>query len=276
MIIYTCLTNDYVKLPEHMPSGAEYYVFGVDDPPHPWKPLPYAKHIKDPVRSSRYHKIYCPFEESVYIDATKLHLINDSFIELSQHILDNHDFYIMKHPHKHTYLEECAEYVHKGWVDEETLIDFTVEAKKEGYKFNDHFSPLCTILWRRNQWDFNDLWWEWYMKGGVRDQLSFSVALQLSKVKYEWEESRQLLNLFTDAEPDGVWWKNRAGDYQYFDKIDPDNLVNMLCEITGLKKMFRYRAAIFTKTGELIIGDRGKYWPKDYHSLDIISGRRNH
>ena len=50
----------------------------------------------------------------------------------------------------------------------------------------------------------------------------------------------------------------------------------MLCEITGLKKMFRYRAAIFTKTGELIIGDRGKYWPKDYHSLDIISGRRNH
>ena len=276
MIIYTCLTNDYVSLPTHMPTGAEYYVFGVDDPPAPWKSLPNPKHIEDPIRLSRYHKIYCPFDESVYVDASKLHLINDCFVELSEAILNQTNFFIMRHPCKFTWLEECAEYVSKGWVDENTLINFTQEVKDVGYKFNNHFPPLCTILWRRNQWHFNDLWWDWYIKGGIRDQLSFSVALQLSKVKFEWEDSRDLLNKFTNAEPDGIWWKNRAGDYEYSEKKDPEDIVNKLSKITGLNKRFRYRAAVFTKTGDLILGDRGKYWPKDYHSLKIISGARNH
>jgi len=276
MIIYTCLTNDYVSLPTQMPSGAEYYVFGVDNPPAPWKSLPNPTYIKDPVRLSRYHKIYCPFDESVYVDASKLHLLNDSFIEMSEEILNQNDFFIMRHPCKFTWLEECAEYVSKGWVDEDTLLDFTENVKSAGYEFNHHFSPLCTILWRRNQWHFNDKWWEWYNKGGIRDQLSFSVALQLTKVKYNWEHSRDLLNKFTNAEPDGIWWKNKSGDYKYCEKKDPDEFVNRLSEITGLNKMFRYRAAIFTKTGDLVLGDRGKYWPKNYHSLKILSGRVNH
>lgn len=276
MKIYTCLTNNYVELPTHMPCGAEYYVFGVENPPEPWKSLPNPKFIEDPVRLSRYHKIYCPFDESVYVDASKLHLLNDSFIELSDYILSNHNFFCMRHPHKHTYLEECAEYVSKGFVDEDTLLSFTQQAKDHGYKFNKHFPPLCTILWRRNQWHFNDLWWEWYDRGGVRDQLSFSIALQLSKVEYEWEESRELLNKFTDAEPDGAWWKTKQGDYRYYDEKNPDEFVNKLCDITGMRKDMRYRAAIHTKTGELVLGDRRGYWEKDYWALDVLSGRKNH
>ena len=272
MIIYTCLTDNYVELPEHMPCGAEYYVFGVEDPPAPWKSLPNPKHIDDPIRLSRYHKIYCPFDESVYVDASKLHLLNDSFIEISEHILNNHDFFCMRHPHKHTYLEECAEYVSNGWVDEKTIFDFTERAIKYGYKFSDHFPPLCTILWRRNQWYFNDTWWEWYSKGGIRDQLSFSVALQLTKIKYEWEDSREFLNKFTDAEPDGIWWKNRTGDYRYCDKKDPSNMIDKLSKMTGLSKVIRYRAAIMKKTGQLILGDRSKYFTKNDPVLDIISG----
>tara|TARA_B100000902_G_C26599568_1_gene569809 strand:- start:197 stop:559 length:363 start_codon:yes stop_codon:yes gene_type:complete len=116
------------------------------------------------------------------------------------------------------------------------------------------------------------LWWDWYNKGGIRDQLAFSVALQLSKIKFDYEPARDLLNNFTDAEPDGVWWKNRMGDYKYCDKKDPDEFVNKLCSITGLNKRFRYRAAEFTKTGQLILGDRDKYWPKNHHALKILSG----
>ena len=272
MIIYTCLTNDYVSLPTHMPTGAEYYVFGVDNPPAPWKSLPNPKHIDDPIRLSRYHKIYCPFDESIYVDASKLHLLNDSFIGLSEEIMKQYDFFVMQHPHKHTYLEECAEYVINGWVDEDTIIKFTEEVKETGYDFTKFFSPLCTILYRRNQWHFNDLWWDWYIKGGIRDQLSFSVALQLSKVKFTHEEARKFLNQFTNAEPNGVWWDNRAGDYTYAEKINPDKLINKLCEITGLSKRMRYRAAREKRTNQIILGDRSKYYTKNDPVLEVLSG----
>ena len=101
MIIYTCLTNNYVSLPTHMPNGAEYYVFGVDNPPAPWKSLPNPTNIKDPIRLSRYYKINCPFEESVYVDASRLHLLNDSFVGLCEASLNETDFFVMQHPHKH-------------------------------------------------------------------------------------------------------------------------------------------------------------------------------
>jgi len=272
MIIYTCLTNNYVDLPTHMPCGAEYYVFGVDNPPAPWKSLPNPKFISDPVRLSRYHKIYCPFDESVYVDASRLHLLNDSFMGLCEAILEETNFFVMQHPHKHTYLEECAEYYNRGWVDEKTLIEFTQEIKESGYKFNKFFSPMCTILIRRNQWHFNDLWWDWYIKGGVRDQLSFSVALQLSKTKYETEDARSFLNRFTDAEPNGIWWKNRTGDYKYHEGGDPSDLIDKLSVITGLNKTMRYRAARLKETGQLILGDRSKYFTKNDPVLDVISG----
>jgi len=272
MIIYTCITNDYVELPTKMPVGPLYICFGISNPPKPWTGglLP---DLGDPVRTSRYAKILCPFQQdSVYVDASKLHLLNDSFIELSESILNENKFFVMQHPHKYSYLEECAEYVSRGWVDEETLISFTEQIKESGFDFSKFFSPLCTILWRKESTPMDKLWWDWYNKGGIRDQLAFSVALQLSKIKFDYEPARDLLNNFTDAEPDGVWWKNRMGDYKYCDKKDPDEFVNKLCSITGLNKRFRYRAAEFTKTGQLILGDRGKYWPKNHHALKILSG----
>ena len=71
--------------------------------------------LGDPVRSSRKDKILCPFEgPSVYIDASKVHLLNDDFKKLSEEIIGRGGFTYMQHPHKHTYLEECAEYVRKG------------------------------------------------------------------------------------------------------------------------------------------------------------------
>lgn len=237
MRIYTINTNNYIE-DLQAPAWVEV-ITNVED-------------LGDPVRSSRKDKILCPFEEpSVYVDASKVHLLNSNFLDLCDEIFSEHDFFVMKHPHQHSYLEECAEYVHRGWVDEKTLFDYTRKIKGV-YNFSKHFSPLCTILWRKNSKEFNEAWWYWYNLGGIRDQLSASVALQLSGIKYGWEESRKLLNKFTDASPDGIWWNNKCGAYQYSDPKDPGEFVNTLCELTGLSK-FRYRTRLSGK-GDLLIG----------------------
>ena len=195
MIIYTVITNGYVDLHTDLPEGPLYIAFGIQDPPAPWTGG-LVEDLGDPVRSSRKSKIICPFDQpSIYIDASKLHLINEEFLNLSEEILAKDTFTIMEHPHKHTYLEECAEYVSKGWVDPETLLQFSADVSETTFDFEEYFSPLCTIIWRKGKTDeFNKLWWKWYEKGGVRDQLSCSVALQLSGIKYESIPSRDFIN----------------------------------------------------------------------------------
>ena len=202
MIYYTINTNNYIenlKAPE-------------------WVTVLDNFDGEDPVRGSRKQKILCPFDEpSVYIDASKVHLLNDDFKKLSEEIISKGIFTVMEHPHKHSYLEECAEYVSKGWVDPDDVLKFTIDVADTEFNFEQYFSPLCTIIWRpENNKDFNNLWWDWYNKGGVRDQLSFSVALQLSGIQHETIYSRDIINEFSNASPDGEWWYNKCGDYVYY------------------------------------------------------------
>ena len=218
--------------------------------------------LGDPIRNSREDKILCPFDEpSVYIDASKVHLLDDKFRELSEDIMSRGKFTVMQHPHKHTYLEECAEYVSKRWVDSETLLQFSADVAETTFDFEEYFSPLCTILWRPYPTkEFDKLWWKWYNKGGVRDQLSFSVALQLSGIEYESVYSRDFLNQFTDANPDGVWWDNRCGDYVYGAEENIIEFVDLLTEITGLYDWTEYfRSGTDRITGEPFYGDAGMY-----------------
>lgn len=228
MKFYTINTNNYIK-DLQAPDWVEV-ITDVED-------------LGDPIRSSRRDKILCPFadEDSVYVDASKVHLLNDKFRQLSEDILSKDHLFVMQHPHEYTYLEECAEYVQNGWVDQDTLYRYTCEIKNAGYDFEKHFSPLCTILWRKaGMQEFNKTWWEWYNRGGIRDQLSFAAALQMTKTRFETFPSIQVINMFSDASPDGVWWKNRQGDYMYYDTKDPLAMVNLLAPITGLSLM-RYR-----------------------------------
>ena len=104
--------------------------------------------------------------------------------------------------------------------------------------------------------DFNTLWWEWYMMGGIRDQLSFSVALQLSKIQYEYQYCRDFINKFSFAGPGGgEWWQNRQGDYKYFPQKNPKEFVEVLAKSTRLSLKWRYRTH-FDTNGKLIIGRR--------------------
>ena len=214
MIYYTINTNNYIK-----DLKAPDWVTVIED-----------NNDEDPVRGSRRQKILCPFDEpSVYIDASRVHLLDDKFKELSEEIISSGKFTVMQHPHKHTYLEECAEYVSKGWVDGETLLQFTADVAETTFDFEEYFSPLCTIIWRSgNTKEFDKLWWKWYNKGGVRDQLSFSVALQLSGIDYVPVYSRDFLNQFTDASPEGEWWNVRQGDYIYSQEENVIEFVDLL------------------------------------------------
>ena len=219
--------------------------------------------LGDPVRSSRKDKILCPFEgPSVYIDASKVHLLNDDFKKLSEEIIGRGGFTYMQHPHKHTYLEECAEYVSKGWVDPDDILKFTTELSETQFDFEEYFSPLCTIIWRSwNDHEFNKTWWKWYNKGGVRDQLSFSVAYQIVPQKCETVYSRDIINRFSDASPEGEWWDNRTGDYIYHEEeVNIIEFVDLLTEVTGLYDWKDYfRTGTDRITGEPFYGDAGVY-----------------
>jgi hypothetical protein len=246
MIYYTINTNNYIENLQ-APSWVQV-ITDVED-------------LGDPVRSSRKDKILCPFEgPSVYIDASKVHLLNDDFKKLSEEIIGKGGFTYMEHPHKHSYLEECAEYVKNGWVDPDDILRFTNDLSKIEFNFEEYFSPLCTIIWRSwNDHEFNKTWWEWYNKGGVRDQLSFSVAFQLVPQKCETVYSRDLINQFSDANPGGEWWNNKSGDYHYHkEDVDIIEFVDLLTEITGLYNWKKYfRSGTHRITGESFYGDAG-------------------
>ena len=248
MIYYTINTDNYI---ENLQAPDWVHV------------ITEVEDLGDPVRSSRKDKILCPFDEpSVYIDASKVHLLNDKFKELSEDIISKGGFTVMEHPHRHTYLEECAEYVGKGWVDPDDILKFTTEVAETQFDFEEYFSPLCTIIWRDGKTkEFDKLWWKWYNRGGVRDQLSFSVALQLSDIKYDSVYSRDFINQFSNANPEGEWWDNRTGDYVYYDdEVDIIEFTDLLTEVTGLFDWKEYfRTGTDRITGEPFYGDAGVY-----------------
>jgi len=247
-IYYTVNTNNYIE----------------DLQAPPWvKVITEVEDLGDPVRSSRKDKILCPFEgPSVYIDASKVHLLNDDFKKMSGEIIGRGGFTYMEHPHKHSYLEECAEYVSRGWVDPDDILKFTIELAETDFDFEEYFSPLCTIIWRSwNDHEFNNMWWEWYNKGGVRDQLAFSVAYQLCPQKCETVYSRDIINQFSDASPTGEWWNNKSGDYKYHNQdVDIVEFVDLLTEVTGLFDWKEYfRTGKDRITGRSFYGDAGSY-----------------
>jgi hypothetical protein len=253
MIIYTCITNKYCSLPEVMPDGAEYICFGDADEVGPWKVYPTVD-CGDPVRTSRYHKINCPFDEdSIFVDGSKLKFLDDKFIEIAKEVLSRKKLFILQHPHKNNYLEECAEYIYRGWVSGEELIEYTKHLKSVGFDFINRFAPECTFLFRNNNKEFNSLWWDLYMKGGVRDQLSCSAALQLSGADFDYEYHRDFINKFSDASGEGIWWNTKQGDYKYSEPINPKSYIEKISSLTGLS-MMRYRTLV-VPAGDIFFGD---------------------
>ena len=224
-----------------MPDGHEYYCFGEAEAVGPWKIMP-GKNCGNPVRSSRYFKINCPFDSSVYVDATKLHLLKEPFFTISKEILEtyNDKMFCLEHPHRHSYLNEMMEYYNNGWWSKNQIMQYTALLKDNGFDFKKFFSPLCTILWRNDRKEFNEMWWHWYERGGIRDQMSFSTALQALEMNFRYDDSIKFLNNFTSAGYGGEWWNTRQGDYRYHKNDESQKVLEVLCNMTGLSS-FRYK-----------------------------------
>ena len=116
MIIYTCITNNYYDLPDIEDLGHQYVCFhdGTVEPKAPWELRDIKFEHDDPVVLSRHPKIMFHeyFDEPcVYVDASRLHLINtQKFFDISDVILQEDVLFVMDHPEQHNYFEECLEY----------------------------------------------------------------------------------------------------------------------------------------------------------------------
>jgi len=216
MIIYTCITNNYCELPELEDLGHEYICFhdGTVQEKFPWKLREIKYQHDDPVVLSRHPKILFHeyFDEPcVYVDASRLHLINNKqFFDISEVILEE-ELLVMDHPEQHNYFEECLEYYLRSWVDEDKIFALTDYLKDKNYNFVDHNTIFACILWRspnKNTINWSNLWWDLYLKCGPRDQLSGSASLKMSGIEYTREHPASIISQFVFYRD---WWNDLSG-----------------------------------------------------------------
>jgi len=222
MIIYTSITNGYCELPEIEDLGHQYICFhdGTVEVKSPWELREIKYQHDDPVVLSRHPKILFHeyFDEPcVYVDASRLHLINNKeFFDASETILRKKKLFVLEHPEQHNYFEECLEYYIRGWVDDDKLSNFTEYLQNCGYDFLNHETIFACLLWRKPTEEtihWSKLWWEMYEKCGPRDQLSGSCSLKLSKIGYTAQHPVSIISKFAFYRD---WWYNLiggSGDY---------------------------------------------------------------
>lgn len=244
MIIYTCITNNYYDLPDIEDLGHQYVCFhdGTVEPKAPWELRDIKFEHDDPVVLSRHPKIMFHeyFDEPcVYVDASRLHLINtQKFFDISDVILQEDVLFVMDHPEQHNYFEECLEYYLRSWVDEKKIFSLTKHLKTKSYDFLSHETLYACVLWRKPNKDiikWSKLWWKLYLKCNPRDQLSGSVSLKLSGIEYTKEHPVEIISQFAFYRD---WWNSivgKSGDYKRSNKELNWNLfLDKLSEISGL------------------------------------------
>ena len=192
MIIYTCITNGYDEIQDHYYDPDVQYVCFTDgtiEKKGPWEFRDILIETDDPVRLSTHPKhtphLYFPMgSKTVWIDGC--YLMTKEFVERSKENLDNHNFTIMRHPNRYSYLDEVLEgfMTSMDTYEDEILISQTL--KDIGYNFKDYISPVCASMWRVVTEDlvkFDELWSKYSLIGANRDQLSFDAARQLTSME---------------------------------------------------------------------------------------------
>lgn len=192
MIIYTCITNGYDEIPDHYYDPDVQYVCltdGTIEKKGPWEFRDILIEHDDPVRLSTHPKqnphLYFPMgSKTVWIDGC--YCMTKEFVERSKENLDNHDFTIMRHPNRLSYMDECLEGFMTSMDTFEDEIFITQTLKDIGYNFKDYISPVCASMWRVVTEDlvkFDEMWTKYSLIGPNRDQLSFDAARQLTSME---------------------------------------------------------------------------------------------
>ena len=186
MIIYSCITNSYDRIPDHYYDPDVRYVMfhdGTVRQEGPWEFIKLDMDIQCPRRLSAFPKINpdAYFEEgerTVWIDAC--YKMTREFVEFSKNITE---FTILRHPNRFSYYDEMLEGFLCSFYTWDQGIRITEELAKVGYNFRDYRSPLGTIIFRTindQTRKFDLTWWKYFEMGPNRDQISFDAALQLN------------------------------------------------------------------------------------------------
>ena len=196
MIIYSCITNSYDRIPDHYYDPDVRYVMfhdGYVKKEGPWEFIKLDVDIPCPRRLSAFPKInpdvfFEQGEHTVWIDAC--YKMTKEFVEFSK---TKTDFTILRHPDKFSYYDEMLEGFLCSFYTWDEGIRITETLANDGYDFRKYRSPLGTIIYRTitpQIRKFDMMWWEYFELGPNRDQISLDAALQMTGMEPDIIEDR--------------------------------------------------------------------------------------
>ena len=185
MFIYTVNFGNYDQIPaNHYYSKKFKYVCFYNQHIKKRKGWEYIKinSPKDNKYLSRNFKInfqkYFPKDSNtIYVDCNRV--ITEKLIHFSLNFFKNNTFGVLKHSARKNLLDELVDWYLLSVADEEYLIKLFKYFKRIRYIFEKHYCPHCCLILRTNNLqnsEFSNVWWRYYKKFNVRDQLPFSMA----------------------------------------------------------------------------------------------------
>ena len=185
MFIYTVNFGNYDQIPaNHYYSKKFKYVCFYNQHIKKRKGWEYIKinSPKDNKYLSRNFKInfqkYFPKDSNtIYVDCNRV--ITEKLIHFSLNFFKNNTFGVLKHLARKNLLDELVDWYLLSVADEEYLIKLFKYFKRIRYIFEKHYCPHCCLILRKNNVqnsDFSKVWWRYYKKFNIRDQLPFSMT----------------------------------------------------------------------------------------------------
>lgn len=188
VIVYTTNLNNYDSLHEtpskkfNMKDDFDYLYYTDTEAPNGWNKI---EMTGDSRKESRYYKINShllpPHDVSIYVDA------NLSFLKGISNFPDfvkDHDVAIAKHGKDRNVYEHVGTCAHNGKDDPERMIRQVAKYIQEGLP--EHILTENSIIIRKNNESvkkMNEIWWQEYLFGSERDQLSLPYAIWKSGAK---------------------------------------------------------------------------------------------
>ena len=185
MFIYTVNFGNYDQIPaNHYYSKKFKYVCFYNQHIKKRKGWEYIKinSPKDNKYLSRNFKInfqkYFPKDSNtIYVDCNRV--ITEKLIHFSLNFFKNNTFGVLKHLARKNLLDELVDWYLLSVADEEYLIKLFKYFKRIRYIFEKHYCPHCCLILRTNNVqnsEFSKVWWRYYKKFNIRDQLPFSMT----------------------------------------------------------------------------------------------------
>ena len=184
IVLYTCIFGLYDKLPEHwLIPGIEYVCLAANDTEY------------NRIDASRYYKMmphkiqgFEDFEISVYADGNFMVKDPERLLSLCNWLLEAPESAILfRHPDRYTPNQELKEVVRRGIVSPDAGLMAENKMLKNGFSGNGHDLTENGFMIRKH-WD-NDLirceefWWNEFMAGPKRDQISFQYSMFMTGYK---------------------------------------------------------------------------------------------